>query len=215
MHEGLNSLSRTHVVWVSFLVAITVVGGVLALSDHQNSHGGFLAANLAAIGETAAADPVFDTAAPIDRRRWKGIVVHHLGAPSGDPAQIHRQHLAIGHQGLGYHFLIGNGNGFGDGVVHAGYRWNEQLPGAHALGPDEAFHNEHSIAICLIGNGDRRPFTERQISQLISLVQRLQRELEIPADSVHVHRDIAIGVHPPVTSPGRYFPSAQLREQLR
>jgi hypothetical protein len=123
---------------------------------------------------------------------------------------VHRQHLGYGYQGLGYHFLIGNGNGLGDGVVHVGYRWNLQLPGAHTTGPQMDWHNQRSIGVCLIGNGDRRPFTPRQIQNLTVLVEQLQRELDIPADRVSLHRDVAPGI----SSPGRFFPEGKLREAL-
>jgi hypothetical protein len=209
-----SSLSkRTQIVWASFAVAMTGVAGLLAVSDPQPQQG-FLATNISTFGEQASADPVFQIASPLDRDRWQGIVIHHLGAPAGDADSIHRRHQGYGYQGLGYHFVIGNGNGLGDGVVHVGYRWNDQLPGAHVVGEYGEYHNQHSIAICLVGNGDRRPFTDRQMAHLISLVQRLQRELDIPSNQVFLHRDIATGVYPPETSPGRYFAKAQLHEQL-
>lgn len=205
---------RTQIVWTSFAAAMTAVAGILAMSDSQPQQG-FLATNLSTLNEIDGVDPVFQIQAPLDRERWTGIVIHDLGAPAGDPDSIHRQHLGYGYQGLGYHFIIGNGNGLGDGVVHVGYRWDDQLPGAHVVGEQGEYHNERSIAICLVGNGDRRPFTDRQMAHLVSLVQRLQRELDIPADSVHLHREVATGVNPPETSPGRYFAKAQLEEQLR
>lgn len=195
---------------------MTAAAGILALGDQPSQPQGFVATNLVSLGEQqATADPVFQIAAPLDRQRWKGIVIHHLGSPGGDADSVHRRHLSYGYQGLGYHFLIGNGNGLGDGVVHAGYRWNEQLPGVHTTGENADFHNQHYIGICMIGNGDRRPFTDRQMAHLISLVQRLQRELDIPASQVYLHRDVATGVNPPETSPGRFFARATFEEQLR
>ena len=206
---------RTRIVWASFAAAMTAAVGILALGDQPSHPQGFVATNLVSLGEQPAADPVFQIDAPVDRQRWKSIVIHHLGSPAGDADSVHRRHLSYGYQGLGYHFLIGNGNGMGDGVVHVGYRWNEQLPGVHTVGEHADFHNRHSIAICLIGNGDRRPFTDRQLAHLTSLVQRLQRELDIPASEVYLHREVATGVHPPETGPGRFFARAQFEEQLR
>jgi hypothetical protein len=218
---------RTPIVWASFVAATAIVGGLLAVSDPLNVSGGgprssvaapLLATNIGVLGESpssTAVDPLFRLAAPLNRERWQGIVIHHLGAPGGDAESIHRRHLSYGFQGLGYHFLIGNGNGLGDGVIHIGYRWQDQLPGAHALGAAGDWHNHHSISICLIGNGDRRPFTERQMVQLAKLVSRLQDELGIPAGQVHLHRDISTDLEQPVTSPGRYFGAAQFRQQLR
>jgi len=194
---------------------MTIVLGVLAVGDDETQRG-FLATNVAMIGDdSTVADPVFNTSAPLDHDRWSAIVIHDLGSLSGDPDTIHRQHLSFGYQGLGYHFVIGNGNGMNDGVIHAGYRWNEQLPGAHTAGKNAEHFNQQSIGICLVGNGERRPFTDRQMASLVNLIQRLQRELDIPASRVYLHREVAVDVDPPVTSPGRYFAQWQLRDQLR
>jgi N-acetyl-anhydromuramyl-L-alanine amidase AmpD len=73
-----------------------------------------------------------------------------------------------------------------------------------------AVHNQRSIAICLIGNGDRRGFTDRQMAQLVNLVRQLQAKLDIPASSVRLHRDLSSGT----SSPGRFFTAAQFHEQL-
>lgn len=206
---------RTSVVWVSFIAAITVVGGVLALSDQNTRPQGYLATTLGTLGERSDRDPVFSTAEALDRERWQGVVIHHLGAPAANPDAIHRRHQSLGYDGLGYHFVIGNGNGLGDGVIHVGYRWNEQLPGVHTVGSESSFHNRHSIGICLVGNGDRQPFTDRQMAALMNLLDRLQHELDLPAKAIHLHRDVASEVSPEVTSPGRYFPTSRLREQIR
>jgi N-acetyl-anhydromuramyl-L-alanine amidase AmpD len=194
---------------------MTLVLGLLALGDRETQRG-FLATNVAVMTDGhAATDPVFNTSAPLDHERWTSIVIHDLGTLSGDPDTVHRQHLSYGYQGLGYHFVIGNGHGMGDGVIHAGYRWNEQLPGVHTAGENADYHNQRSIGIVLVGNGERRPFTDRQMASLVNLIQRLQRELDIPASRVYLHRDVAEGASPPVTSPGRFFARSQLHDQIR
>ena len=206
---------RTAIVWAVFLGAMTLVAGLMAWNDRAGVSGpgaGFLLTNVQVVGDRSASqsDPVFQLKASLDRQRWTGIVIHDSGEPAGDADSITRKHLSYGYKGLGYHFLIGNGNGLGDGTVQVGYRWNEQLPGAHVLGPAGTAHNQHSIGICLIGNGDRHEFTETQMTQLVNLVQRLQRELKIPARKVVMHRDLASSTG----SPGRHFAEAELRQQL-
>lgn len=191
---------------------MTVVTTLLALKGPPIRNG-FVLTNIDTLGtlQANAADPLFHTAVPLESERWTGIVIHDSGEPAGDAETMTRKHMAMGYRTLGHHFLIGNGNGLGDGVVHVGDRWNRQLPGAHAIGPRADQHNQHSIAICLIGNGSRRPFTDRQMAQLANLVQRLQAELNIPARNVLLHREVA----PQTDSPGRYFPAARFKEQLR
>lgn len=204
-----RSSRRTGIVWGSFVAAVTVVSGVLALSGGANRTG-FPAVSLTTLSSAPAADLIVAPDQPLDRERWTSIVIHHSGSPAGDPQSLTRQHVSQGLKGLGFHFVIGNGNGLGDGVVHVGHRWLQQLPGAHTTGPQGNHYNQHAIGICLIGNGDRRPFTDAQIDELVSVVKRLQREFQIPASAVLLHGDVAPGV----TSPGRLFPAAQLREQL-
>lgn len=204
---------RAAVVWIAFIVMMTAALGVFALDDSKTPGGYLVATNIDALGELTHADRLFTVDGPLDRQRWRGIVIHHLGLPAGDAERVHRLHLSYGYQGLGYHFLIGNGRGLGDGIVHVGYRWTEQKPGAHvaAVAENSAWYNEHALGICLVGNGDRRPFTDRQMRSLVALVRRLQEELGIPADQVRLHRDLG----PEISSPGSLFPAATFYEQLR
>jgi hypothetical protein len=197
-------------VWGTFALAIAAVTTVLAIAREPNARPGFLLTNVDVLGRSNEGDPVFQTRRSLDRQRWNSIVIHHSGGPAGDAETLTREHLASGLKGLGYHFVIGNGNGMGDGVVHVGYRWIDQLPGAHVSGPQQNEYNERSIAICLVGNGDKRAFNDRQLAQLVSLVQRLQAELNIPARNVYLHRDLSRVT----SSPGRFFPSAWLQDQL-
>lgn len=201
---------RTKIVWVSFLVSMTLVTGLLTLGDHRPGPG-FAAAHTSILADPPALDPILQTDAPLDGTRWQGIIIHHSGEPGGDAESIRRLHLGAGARAMGYHFLIGNGNGMGDGVVHVGERWITQTAGWHTAGPYADYYNQHAIGICLVGNGDRRPFTDRQITQLISLVRRLQRHLNVPPSAVRLHRDVAPGL---TRSPGAHFPSPTLEQQV-
>lgn len=213
---------RAAVVWGLFAGASVLAFGVLRLGVVAAPHApsavrvqqAVPAAALGAVTPSVSAPgpriTPLDT--PLDRRRWHSIVIHHSGSPAGDAAAIERQHFAAGLAGLGYHFVIGNGQGLGDGQVVAGYRWERQLPGAHVAATgrvDAARWNRDSIAICLVGNGERRPFTERQLAEAAALVRALQAELGIHAGSVVLHSELA-----PVASPGRCFPAEAFRAQL-
>ena len=149
-----------------------------------------------------------DTA--LARGRWKAIVIHDSGSPAGDVASIERRHLDAGLTGLGFHFVIGNGHGLDDGQVSVGYRWERQLPGAHAwpgmrttrpmravAGPlDADALNQRAVAICLVGNADRRPYTDAQLRELAGLVRSLQAELGIGADAVYFRKELCPGPIP-------------------
>ena len=196
-------------VWVCFLGAMTLVGGLLLMLDGRpvpRLDGLSLPALAAATSssEPAASDPIFQTRRPLDKTRWQAIVIHHSGSTVGSPASIEREHEARNFKGLGHHFIICNGSErTEDGQIHIGYRWLDQLPGAHAAGPNGDWFNRNAISICLVGDGNRRPFTAAQIQRLTSLVADLRAQLNIPADHVYLHSDIA-----DVADPGRLFPVA-------
>ncbi|MGD9692923.1 MAG: peptidoglycan recognition family protein [Phycisphaerales bacterium] len=208
---GLKRLRRPQVVWLSLVASMTAAGGVMAALDGGRAPrmDGVALAAATRTTQVASIESVFRTRAPLERERWQYIVIHDSGAAHGSAQTLAAQHEALGLKGLGYHFVIGNGNGSGDGEVFVGHRWMDQAFGAHAAGPDGEWYNLRSIGICLVGDGDRRLFTPTQVSRLADLVSALCRELNIPEDRVILHRSIA-----GTTSPGRLFPEAALRERL-
>lgn len=199
---------RARIVWVSFLASMTAVGGLLMLLDKGKvpRTDGLTLSPLAVasgVGGSGATDPVFETRRPLDNNRWQAIVIHASGSLTGSPASIEREHEARSLKGLGHHFIIGNGRGMEDGQVYLGFRWRDQLPGAHAAGPDGDWYNHHAISICLVGDGDRKPFTPAQLRELSELTQTLCKKLGIPESRVLLHSQIA-----KVNDPGKLFPAA-------
>lgn len=202
---------RIRAVWISFIAAMTVVGGTLLLLDGRPVPrvDGMSLSPLAATSwgaVPAASDPITSTRVALDSKRWQAIVIHHSGSTVGTPASIEAEHQARNLRGLGHHFIIGNGQGMENGQLHIGYRWLDQLPGAHAAGPQGDLYNLHAVSICLVGDGNRRAFTPEQIQRLQGLVQSLQSRLNIPAERVVLHSEIAA-----VDDPGRLFPASAIR----
>jgi hypothetical protein len=201
---------RTRMVWASFAGAMTLVTGALFVLGGQGS-GPLQGRTITPLAQANAPQSMESIFSPIgegaERVVWDSIVIHHTGEPSGSPATIDAAHRGQGLAGLGYHFVIGNGVQMGDGEVHAGFRWVDQLPGAHVAGPAGAEWNRSSIGIALVGNGDRRPFTQTQINRLIALTTELADRLDIPSDRIYLHSDLAA-----VSSPGRYFPASALTQ---
>jgi len=198
---------RTQIIWGSFFFIIPCALFILQLgSSAVNS--GVILTKLSPIDELPEQDIVLE--AVDQQQHWSTIIVHHLGQPAGSPESLDRTHQSAGLSGLGYHFLIGNGNGMDDGDVHVGYRWLDQTPAARPREVDESQWDVNTISICLVGNGNRRPFSEQQLIHLSHLVQRLQLELSIPPSKVLLAHEIGSLA----TSPGKYFAEAHFKGQL-
>ena len=202
---------RTKAVWAALVLAMTGVGGALfVLQGGGPGPGGLTVAPLLARTPNASIEVVFNTRAAPDHDRFRSIMIHDSGSHYGKPSTVAAEHRAMNLRGLGHHFLIGNGNGMEDGELHVGYRWLDQLPGAHASGPDAAWYNHHAISICLIGDGDRRPFTETQLRRLTQLVAALADEYDIPDERIVLNSETG-----GAGDPGRFFPAETFRERLR
>ena len=157
-----------------------------------------LAGQVAVSTATDPASPrIMPRDAAVDRDRWRAIVIHESGTPAGDLASIERRHQQAGLACLGFHFVVGNGQGMEDGAVAVGPRWERQLAGAHAprgwrtpagitgsIDLDASGLNQSAIAVCLVGRADRRPFTDRQCREVRALVRQLQAEFGIPDHAV-------------------------------
>ena len=227
-HANIQSIisRRTRMVWAGFAVAATLTSSLLVLGDADGPKP--LAMVPMVVGTKNSS--ILPREAKLDHQRWTSIVIHHSSTPAGDAASVARLQGAADASGIGYHFIIGNGQGIPDGYIEVARRWNRQEPGAHVASipknsssrlssavtlvsnqhaPSADELNRHAVGICLIGNGDRRPFTANQMSELALLVRRLQKELNIPADQVYLHSDVA-----GVSSPGRFFSAAEFEAQL-
>ncbi|MBP7949547.1 MAG: N-acetylmuramoyl-L-alanine amidase [Verrucomicrobiales bacterium] len=140
--------------------------------------------------------------AVISPRRWKVMVLHSSATAGGGAAVLdyYHRHVKGLARGLAYHFVIGNGQGGGNGEVEVGARWTGQSAGEHLRGEAQ---NEVSIGICLIGNFEKSPPSRQQQEALDELVDYLQAKLgKIP---VTTHHRVASG---PTHCPGKHFPSA-------
>lgn len=137
---------------------------------------------------------------------FRSIVLHHSATHGGSAAAFERDHRArLG--GLAYHFIVGNGSGAGDGEVETGYRWRDRIPGPHTK--SQAVNLE-SIGVCVVGDLRARPPTEKQLTALLELLERLCRECGIPAERVRCHKE----VDAETLCPGRGLPMDGLRALL-
>jgi LysM repeat protein len=135
--------------------------------------------------------------------KWKHIVIHHSGTYMGTVKGMDRFHREERHMenGLAYHFVIGNGNGMGDGEIAVGHRWTEQLDGGH-LRSDEL--NAVSIGICLVGDFEHARPTAKQMDSLRALIHDLLGRCKLGAGSICTHQQINTLY---TRCPGRQFPT--------
>ncbi len=136
----------------------------------------------------------------MSRGLWKCIVVHHSDSPKSTPQGIDSWHRQRGWDGLGYHFVIGNGVNYPDGQVYVGPRWVKQKTGAHCkstagkyFGTWRArnFFNEHGVGICLIGDFEKGPGpTRKQIESLSKLIAFLCDGNNISTDLIYGHGEV-------------------------
>lgn len=209
--------TRIVVVWMALVAAMTVVGGGLWLAQGGRIENvqPLVATSTqpvapVPVGVPSALEAVLRTRQPLHANRWQAIVIHDTGQLVGTPASLDERARTAGLRSLGYHFVVGNGNGMDEGELFVSGRWMNQETGAHTAGDNADWFNRQAIGICLVGDGDRQRFSPAQIRRTTQLVQLLAQRLNIPADRVYLHSQIA-----PTTSPGRFFPEGELRAALR
>jgi N-acetyl-anhydromuramyl-L-alanine amidase AmpD len=145
----------------------------------------------------------------VAERKWRFIIVHHSATASGNAAKFDAAHRDRGWDGLGYHFVIGNGSLSGDGQVEIGPRWREQRHGAHCKVRGHAEYNQLGIGICLVGHFNNSRPSEAQMRSLARLTRGLMQRYRIPKSRVLGH-----GMLAPTDCPGKRFDFNDLYHRL-
>jgi hypothetical protein len=153
--------------------------------------------------------------APVQKARWRYIVVHNSGTRQGNAKAFDFYHSKVRKMsnGLAYHFVIGNGTSSGDGQIEVGNRWRRQINGGHV---HSDYLNNIALGICLVGDFNQEKPTAKQLESLDELIRYLrQRTGKVDGKwaSVKAHKDI----NPPkwpTDCPGSDFPYAWLRNRF-
>jgi hypothetical protein len=141
-------------------------------------------------------------------RPWRYIVLHHSASATGNYDQIDQEHRKIlGYDGCGYHFVIGNGTGSGDGQIEVAQRWNNQKQGVHCRNARSHDVDEYGIGICLVGDLDKQPPTPRQVAASQALVEYLSQHYRIKPTNISTHSHLAAT---PTVCPGKFFPTQSI-----
>jgi hypothetical protein len=141
-------------------------------------------------------------------RPWKYIVLHHSAHAEGSYEDIDREHRKLlGYEGCGYHFVIGNGTGSGDGEIQVAQRWINQKNGVHCRNAKNPDVDEYGIGICLIGDFEQNQPTPRQIAATRALISYLSGRYHIAEPKIETHTHLA---STPTVCPGKLFPFESL-----
>lgn len=134
------------------------------------------------------------------------IIIHHSQRQLDFPFFMKLRHKYFRKwKDIGYHYLIGNNRLFTkDGKLYTGR--SEAFEGAHAIG-----HNDSSLGICLIGNFDKSPPSEKQLNTLHSLLEEKTKQYNIPIENTLGHNEL-----PGVTKscPGQFTDMNEIRNRL-
>jgi hypothetical protein len=155
----------------------------------------------------------------IERHKWKVIVVHHSDSAKSSPQGMDSWHRQRGWEGLGYHFVIGNGVNYPDGKLFVGPRWRQQKTGAHTKASAgryfstfraDNFFNEHGVGICLIGDFEHGRPTARQLQTLQDLITVLAGATDARVTQVYGHGEVTHKT----ACPGRFMDMGALRRAV-
>ena len=150
--------------------------------------------------------------APVQRARWKFIIVHNSGTRQGNARAFdyYHRHIRRMQNGLAYHFVIGNGTSSGNGQIEIGDRWRRQINGGHV---HSDYLNNIALGICLVGDFNRDQPTRAQLEACEELIRYLRERCGTSdgrTQIVRPHRE----VNPPRWStdcPGDAFPYGWFR----
>lgn len=138
-------------------------------------------------------------------RAWKWIVVHHTAVEFATLPGIDRYHRNRFGDPLGaeYHFIINNGKKDGKnhplGTIDPA-RWRYQEAAWHLFKPENA---PSSIAVCMVGNFEKREVPKEMMTALTDLTRALMKLCEIPGEHVSTHRVVDEKM---TQCPGKRFP---------
>jgi hypothetical protein len=197
--QGSSSSSQRRVIVFGSLLAVMTATSALLLALAPAPLTAGAASSLFAVGTPDSLDAIFQTSAPMEKGHWRHVYIHHSQTDSGSAATLGESHF-----GLADHFVIGNGDGCGDGEVQIAQRWQRQTAAGQV--PGLASINDRCVSICLIGDFTHARPTPTQVLRLTQLLTALQSRCEIPASEVHFFgTDTGVGPH---------FPAAAVKEQL-
>ncbi len=146
---------------------------------------------------------------------WRWIVIHHSASRRGNAQVIDSEHLnQRGWDGIGYHFVLGNGVDMPLGRIEGTFRWRLQQHGAHAGAlPQQKIYNADGIGVCVIGNYDNEqvdPYIEQRLVELCA--QLIDHTPTLSVGRIIGHKDVPGKI---TACPGKAIDLERLRFLVR
>ena len=169
-YSGTNMPARNRNVTVLFsLIASMTVGALvlMALDNHRPITGAY---SLSSYLRLSPAEDAVKNTLTQTTGFWDRVEVYFSQTPGGNADELALlTDLATGNKSE-FHFVIGNGNGAGDGVIEAGQFWQRQ----------RLCHGRNGVVrICVISDGQAESITDCQIKRTNALVECLLRTFDI------------------------------------
>ncbi len=152
---------------------------LMALSNNQSiSAGAFSLASYSSLGSISS---VIETRQATIADRWNKIEVFYSNTKGGDLAQIASLTGLTSPEDLNFHFLICNSLGALDGQIQSTEKWLNQWSAI----PGKAWYGgRKTIRICVVGEGQRTPVSDYQISRTQELIDSLARKFHVERGNI-------------------------------
>jgi hypothetical protein len=198
--KKIGTVRRKIVVFASLLGALSLTSFLLlALAPAPLSPAAVQ--SLFAVGAPESMDAIFSTAVPLQSGRWNYIYIHQSKTLAGNAAT-----LGDISGGLADHFVIGNGDGCGDGELQVGERWTDQT--SAAAPPGRSLRSD-CISICLVGDFDSAAPTPTQQRRLTQLLTALESHADIASSHI-----IALDGDSSSAGIGHFFTADAIKRQI-
>ena len=138
--------------------------------------------------------------------RWNYIVIHHSAGSYGNIEflqKVHRERQSKDPlDAIPYHYIVGNGNGLGVGVVKSDWRQAWNIWGMH-VSRHNVDRNFRGLGICLIGNFEKKNISQKQYQAVVTLTKELMKKYNISITNISGH---GYTKGEQTKCPGKHFP---------
>lgn len=178
----MKTQKRTIRVWLALVVAMALTTAVLCVLQTEKGISTQFSLSSYYVNSAYPLDVlrINSSAMPF---RWRGVSVEFSGTEAGNISTLAMAKNLSSSDLLNFHFVICNGYLTGgpgtsdDGLIQSTLRWENQYPCTE----EGDWQNTTVVRICVVGKGF---VTEKQRKSVMSLVDGICRNCDIPSDRV-------------------------------